>query len=239
MTRSVPPSEPNELIDQPEIWHEQEGTGSDPERPEREPTPPSGPAARPPAWTQSLTSTAPVPGPSGFYYADVPNRVIAYIVDDIVLAIIGFLLAIVLGGLLGGVTTSPSLDSAGGDLNVGAFLIVGIAGLAISFVYFGYFWTSVRATPGMKLLGLQIGDEADGHSIDWRQASVRWFILGIPSILATFASYVSSGIGFILSLIGIIWLIVLLYSIAQSPTKQGLHDRYAHTIIVKAARRVA
>ena len=33
--------------------------------------------------------------------------------------------------------------------------------------------------------------------------------------------------------------LVLLYSIAQSPTKQGLHDRYAHTILVKEGRRVS
>ena len=200
--------------------------------------PPRDPGSQPPAWTQSLTSTAPVPGPAGFYYADVPNRLIAYIIDVIVLVVMGFFLALLLGGIFGGITSQVgAVDGSGGELNVGAFLLVGIVHLAVSFGYFGYFWTAMRGTPGMRLLGLQIGHESDGHSIDWTQAFIRWLVLGIPSILATFASYVSSGLGVILSLVGLVWLIVLLYTIAQSPTKQGVHDRYARTILVKAGRR--
>ncbi|CAN5455049.1 hypothetical protein BH23CHL8_BH23CHL8_10870 [soil metagenome] len=204
----------------------------------RQDRPAGGP---PPSWTQSLTSTAPVPGPAGLFYADVPNRIIAYIIDVIVLAVIGFVVALVLGGIFGGImtTTEGAIDGATSDLNLFAFIVVAIGNLAISFAYFGYSWTTLRATPGMKLLGLQIGDERDGRSIDWNQALTRWLVLGIPSILASFASYVSSGLGFILSLVGLIWLIVLLYSIAKSPTKQGIHDRYARTIMVKAGRRLA
>jgi uncharacterized RDD family membrane protein YckC len=197
-----------------------------------------GPA---PSWTQTLTSTAPVPGPAGLFYADVPNRIIAYIIDVIVLAIIGFVVALVLGGLFGGIMTTGegAIGEATSDLNLLAFLVVGLGNLAISLAYFGYSWTALRATPGMRLLGLQLGDERDGRSIDWNQAFARWLVLGIPSILATFASYVSSGLGFILSLVGLVWLVVLLYSIAQSPTKQGIHDRLARTIMVKAGRRKA
>lgn len=192
-----------------------------------------------PSWQQNLTSTAPVPGPAGLFYADVPNRIIAYIIDVIILAIIGFVVSLVLGGLFGGITTAATVDSAGGELNFGAFIVVTIVQLAISFGYFGYFWSVQRGTPGMKLLSLQIGHESDGRSIDWSQAAIRWLILGIPSILATFASYMSAGLGFILSIVGLVWLIVLLYTIAQSPTKQGIHDRYARTIMVKAGRRAA
>ncbi len=137
------------------------------------------------------------------------------------------------------ITSARAIDSAGGDLNFGAFAAVTIAQLAISFAYFGYFWSVQRGTPGMKLLGLQIGDETDGHSISWNQAFIRWLVLGIPSILATFASYISAGLGLVLSIVGLVWLIVLLYSIAKSPTKQGFHDRYAHTIMVKTGRRAS
>jgi hypothetical protein len=35
----------------------------------------------------------------------------------------------------------------------------------------------------------------------------------------------------------VVWLLLLLYTIAQSPTKQGLQDRYAHTIVIKVRRR--
>lgn len=200
---------------------------------------PASPGGQPPSWQQNLTSTAPVAGPAGLFYADVPNRIIAYIIDIIILALIGFVVSLIVEGIFGGISTARTLDSAGGDLNLGAFVVVSVAQLAISFGYFGYFWSVQRATPGMRLLGLQIGAESDGHSIDWSQAFIRWLIIGIPSILATFASYTSAGLGLILSLVGLLWLIVLLYTIAQSPTKQGLHDRYAHTIMVKTGRRAS
>ena len=47
---------------------------------------------------------------------------------------------------------------------------------------------------------------------------------------------VSSG-RIILTVIGFARLSILLYTIAGSPTKQGLHDRYARTIVVKSGRR--
>jgi uncharacterized RDD family membrane protein YckC len=40
-------------------------------------------------------------------------------------------------------------------------------------------------------------------------------------------------------LLSLVWAIVLLITTAQSPTKQGLHDRYAKSVVVKAARAVA
>ena len=91
----------------------------------------------------------------------------------------------------------------------------------------------------MQLLGLQIGEETSGRSITMGQGFIRWLIIGIPSILAQFTGYLSAGLGFILGLVGIIWLLVLLWSIAKSATKQGYHDQAAHTIMVKSARRAA
>lgn len=195
---------------------------------------PPGQASR--GLTQNITSTTRTPGPAGFYYADVPNRIIALIIDVIVLGVLGLLLAQLLGGLL---NRPGALDASGGGLNVIPFLIVMLLELGISFLYFGYLWVTLRATVGMKLLGLQIGDEADARSIRWNQAVIRWLIVGIASMLTSTAAFVPSLVGMILTVVGATWLLMLLYGIAQSPTKQGLHDRYAHTILVKAGRRVA
>jgi len=59
------------------------------------------------------------------------------------------------------------------------------------------------------------------------------------SLLASLAVYVPSAIAVVLSVIGVAWLLLLLYSIAQSETKQGLHDRYARSIVVRTRRRTA
>jgi uncharacterized RDD family membrane protein YckC len=183
--------------------------------------------------TDSLTSTARMPGPAGLYYADVPNRIMALIIDIIVLSVVGFILAWLFGGL---VSEPGALDSAGGELDIGAFLVVLILQMVISFAYFGGLWTVVGATAGMKILGLRIGDEVAGGSVEWRRSLIRWLLLGIPALLASLAVYVPNTIGVILTILGVLWMLLLLYTIAQSPTKQGLHDRYAHTILIKVRR---
>jgi uncharacterized RDD family membrane protein YckC len=184
--------------------------------------------------TGTITSTEHIPGPSGFFYADVPNRILAMIIDIIVLSLIGFVLAALFGGL---VTRAGSLETAGGDLKVVPFSATVLLELLLSLAYFGYLWVTLRATLGMKLLGLQIGDETDGHSIGPRQAVVRWVLIGVPSVLVSLGVYVSSVIGLIVALVGLAWLALLLYTIARSHTKQGFHDRYAHTVMVKRRRR--
>jgi RDD family len=257
MTQSGPSQAGSPGVDQEPLWETPLG---DAEETDAGPasdvgTPTERPAVPPPVaarhartvgagggWAQSLTSTAAVPGPSGFVLADIPNRIIALVLDLILLAILGLLLALVLGGLFGGLTSGGStaggsFETAGGDLNVAAFLVVAIGQLAVSFGYFAYGWVMLRGTAGMKMLGLRVGDQDDGHGISWDQALVRWLLLGIPATLATFAVIVPSLVGLIFGLIGCLWLVLLLVSMAQSPSKQGLHDRRARTILVRSARR--
>ena len=109
------------------------------------PQPPNVPPPPPPSWTANLTSTAPTPGPAGFVYADVPNRVVAYIIDAIILGLIGVLVSIVLGGAFGGITTQLSgTDGGGVSVNYGAFSVVALSNLAIGAVYF--IWHVERPT---------------------------------------------------------------------------------------------
>ena len=178
-----------------------------------------------------------MPGPAGFTLADIPNRIIALVLDVILLAVVGLVLALVLGGLFGGLTgdassAGGSVQGAGGDLNVAAFLVVAIAQLAVSFGYFAYGWVMLRGTAGMKMLGLRIGDQDDGHAMSWDQALLRWLLLGIPATFATFAVTIPSLVGLLFGLIGFLWLVVLLVTMAQSPSKQGSQDRRARTIVV-------
>jgi len=153
----------------------------------------------------------------------VPNRIIAYIIDVILLGIINLIVLALVVAIMG------ASDAAS--------IVITVIGLVISIGYWVWSWSSRRMTVGMQLLGLQIGSEADGSTITQGQALVRWAIIGVPGLLASATSYFSSGLGVLLSLVGAIWLIALLVSIAQSATKQGYHDRYAKTIMVKAARR--
>jgi uncharacterized RDD family membrane protein YckC len=189
-----------------------------------------------PAWTGNITSQAPVAGPAGLYYADVPNRIFAIIIDGIIVGIVSAVISVFLPP-----ASQINLNATGfGDLvtinPVGA-LLRAVVSLVISGGYFVYMWTQMRGTVGMMVLGLQLGNETDGKSITLNQAIIRWLLLFGPSSLSQ-AVFAAPAIGPLIGLASFIWVIALLVTTAQSPTKQGLHDRYAHTIMVKAARAV-
>lgn len=180
--------------------------------------------------------TAPSPAaPSGLVYADVPNRVIAYIIDAVLVAIVIVIIGSILAAL--GLATSTLTAAAVVEVNYLATIILGLVGLAISGAYFIYMWTSARATIGMRVLGLQIGNAGDGATITMEQGVRRYLALAAPGILAQVFAPLPA-IGFLLSLLALGWIIYLLYTTAKSPTKQGFHDVFANTQIVKAARSV-
>jgi uncharacterized RDD family membrane protein YckC len=203
--------------------------------------PPQAPAPQAPtqpAWMTSMTSTVPVAGPAGFFYADIPNRAIAYIIDAIIL-FVGFLIVAAVLGAIGLHTTTLDLTSASlVSYNPIAGIIYGVLNLAISVAYFVYTWTAMRGTVGMKALGMQIGNAQDGATISMDQALRRALVLfGVGAVAQALGSW--PGLGILFSLAAFGWFIYLLYTTAVSPTKQGFHDKFANTMVVKAARSVA
>jgi uncharacterized RDD family membrane protein YckC len=168
-------------------------------------------------------------------YADVPNRIIAYIIDAILIGILNLIVGIVLGGFgLNAMTVNPDLTVS---VNYLAAVIQGLIGLLIGAAYFVYTWTRMRATVGMRLLGMQIGNAGDGRTMTTEQGVRRWLALSAPAIIAQVFSGIPL-IGAVIGLAGLIWYIWLIYTMANSPTKQGWHDVFANTQVVKAARTV-
>lgn len=184
---------------------------------------------------QAPPPPAAVPNAAGFVYADVPNRVIALIIDGIILAI----LTTIVTGIVYSIVGSPfTFDlNAGVGLAIVPLLIGAIVSLAISAVYYVYTWTTMRASPGHKILGMQVGNAVDGSTLTQEQAIRRWAVLFAPFSISQVA-YVAPTIGMIVGLLTLGYAIYLLWTTAQSPTKQGFHDKVANTVVVKAARSV-
>ena len=67
------------------------------------------------------------------------------------------------------------------------------------------------------------------------QAIRRWIALGAPFGIAQ-AFNPLPGIGLLIALAAFAWLIFLLWTTYSSPTKQGFHDKFANTMVVKATR---
>lgn len=191
----------------------------------------------PSSLARNLRSTQRAPGPAGLLLADAPNRVVALLIDMMVLSLVGLVVTASLGAALGGVVTARTLETTGGELNVVPFLIVAILVLALSLAYCAISWTRWQASPGMRLLGLAVLDEGGRHPLSGRQAFVRWLLVGIPATLTTLPVYVPSVVAMLLGVLGAAALAGLLATIGQSPSRQGLHDRHAGSVVTTVSRR--
>jgi len=191
-----------------------------------------GTTQAPPAGTGVLSAAtvgwvAPPPKPEptgtpGWVIASTGARVFAYILDGL---LAGIALAILIGIV---VAIAPGLRDGGIEVRVA----YAIAATGFYFIYFVGFWTSAgKATPGMRLLKLQVANAVDGKRLEIGPAVIRWLAIG----------FIFSIIGFIPAAAGwatglnVLWAIVLLITTATGSMHQGLHDRWAHSVVVRPA----
>jgi hypothetical protein len=173
------------------------------------------------------------PGPlAGTTIADFMTRIVAWIIDSVILGVIGFVASQITFRIL----------PFGIDLLAHAILIV-----AVSAGYFIYMWTVRRQTVGMIAMKLLVVTEGTGQTLTQSQAIQRWLYLGLPLAIASLLS-VGLGFGFfgfglgllailfvlapIAGLIAIGWQIFLLVQTNNDPRKRGPHDKAANSIVV-------
>lgn len=182
-----------------------------------------------PSWTSNLTAQGTIPGPGGVALADTPNRFIAAFIDFIILGVIGFIVSAVTTSVLG----DNILGGIFGNFRVPSVLssiVAVVIMLAVSGAYFIGTWTRMQgATVGMRLLKLQVRDATTGGPITQQQAINRWLFFGAPLAISWFQVF----LGLILSIVVLVYYIYLLITIAQSPTRQGLHDQQGKTVVAK------
>jgi hypothetical protein len=196
--------------------------------------PPPAPAATPPsastspAWLATMTSQQTLTGAGGLVYADVPARLIAYVIDAVILGIAFGILYGIFGALLIG-----SLATGLGFMSFVWFVVLVLIYAAGSAIYFIYTWTNLRGSPGQRIMGLETLNAADGAVLTQPQAIRRWLFLFGPVVLGQAASLMFGGLGFLVSVALIAYVVFLLYSTSNSPTRQGFHDVQASTVVVK------
>jgi uncharacterized RDD family membrane protein YckC len=174
-----------------------------------EPAPPVAPPPAEPAgyaWTTPVEPAGPAPG---VRFAGHGGRLVAYIVDSIILSVVATVVAIALGVL------TAAFASAGSDaLAVLSGIGIFVALIAVSLGYFPWFWARGGATPGMRLFRLRVVRDADGGPISGGQAILR--LIGF---------WVSS---FVLYL-GFIWILI-------DSRRRGWHDLIAGTVVIELDR---
>jgi uncharacterized RDD family membrane protein YckC len=167
-------------------------------------------------------------GPApGVTYADLVMRIVAYIIDTIIF----FVLAVVIGSIV-----ILAIFAGGGIIELIGTVVLVVLSLVGSAIYFVYFWTAMRASPGQKMLSLETVNAADGATLTRDQAIKRWAYLFGPFALGSALGYAPGVLGVLGSLIGLLaigYAIYLLYTVSQSPKRQGFHDVQASTVVVK------
>lgn len=170
------------------------------------PPPPVQPvpvAPAPSAWQPVQVETGPAPG---VRFAGHGGRLVAYIIDGIILSAIMIVLSIVLTAIFFGAAAS---DNAGAAAGAG-FLYLFLIGV-ISILYFPFFWQRSGQTPGMKMFRLRVVRDEDGGPISWGKAFLR--LIGF---------WVSSAVFYL----GFIWIFI-------DKRHRGWHDLIAGTVVIE------
>lgn len=161
-------------------------------------------------------------------YAGVIARVLAYIVDAIILGIVNYFIGLMLG------KDSP-------------YIIITII---LELVYFAIMEGSkLQASLGKLLLKMKVTDE-NGERLSMLKAGARYLILSVFSISGDIVTLVQgkapavtptnmsqalkslTSLSSILALAGIVYTIIMLIFILSSQYGQGIHDRIVKSYVI-------
>ena len=134
--------------------------------------------------TQSDPTPVPRPAPPGYRYAGPWIRLMALIIDGVLLYAIIFVLFLVLGGLLfmafpqAAESTLIHGDSDGWPAGPVAYVVLSVVMLA----WYGGWQAGIGGTPGMLALKLRVRDPSGEDNPSPREAVIR----SSPQVLAGF-----------------------------------------------------
>jgi hypothetical protein len=173
--------------------------------------------------------TRPAPGKrevaEGLVVADTASRFAAYATDRLILFVV------ILAASIPFIQAPPPVTFAPAPAIASPIVIAGrLAAVLIEALYFIAFWSGGRrATPGQRLSRIEVGNAFDGASLTVGQATRRWLGFGLWLTLVNLVTALNtiSAVAFPL------WTVALLWTTVNSPTKQGLHDRFANTLLVR------
>jgi len=166
-------------------------------------------APPPVPWEAPVEPVGPAPGVE---FAPHGSRILAYLLDSVLLFVL--MIALLVLGLAAGagdLQTATDAGEAVSGVTVAVFALLVLAWLIIVFAYFPFFWARGGQTPGMRPFGLVIVRDQDGGRIGWGAAWLR--LIGM---------YVASSVFYL----GFIWIFV-------DKRRRGWHDLIASTVVIK------
>lgn len=110
----------------------------------------------PTAWQAPDPEAGPAPGVE---FAGFGARLVAYIIDSLIILVVIIVLAIVAGLA---VFVLPLLS-----------IVPILAILIVPLIYFPYYWQKSGQTPGKKMMGIKVVRDTDGGPLTWGTAVIR------------------------------------------------------------------
>jgi uncharacterized RDD family membrane protein YckC len=141
-------------------------------------------------------------------YAGFWKRVAAYVIDALVIGILGAVIGAAIGGLMGAAFGLGGGLDAGGKLAIQG--VVQLVSLLLTACYYGWFYASMQqATPGKMAIGIKVV-RSDGEGCGFWRGFGRYFAMILSGLVL--------GIGFLMA--------------AFTARKQCLHDMICDTVVV-------
>lgn len=160
------------------------------------------------AWEAPVEPTGPAPGVA---FAPHGPRLVAYILDGLILSVAAIVVSVpwlVALGATGGFDRDGPRDPVTFTIATIAWvLVIG----AMSLLYFPFFWQRSGQTPGMRPFHLWVVLDRDGTGFGWGTALLR--VLGM---------YVASSVFYL----GFIWILI-------DKRHRGWQDLIAGTVVIK------
>ncbi|MFJ8074683.1 RDD family protein [Streptomyces sp. NPDC096176] len=151
--------------------------------------------------------------------ADFGKRVLARLIDMIIVFVPLFLISLIFGGL-GVATGGDDWDEITDRVNTGEQWLWSLISLV---VYVGYDTIMTKMggqTVGKKIMKLRVAMLNDGRAPDTGSSLLRAVVLWVPALVCCFCVW---------------WLVILITVFTNKPYRQGLHDKAAKTVVVSAA----
>ena len=167
-------------------------------------------------------------------FAHPVRRILAYLLDGLLLVVVIFAAAVVATAILGPTVRFDSgVDAGGVVVDAGRTYINAVVGTLISALYFIGSWCRSGRTPGQAVFGIRVGHVEDGSLLGVPAAIVRWAALGAPIALASPFAREVPGAGARLTLGVGVWLIALLVTTVVDRHNRGLHDRLSGSAVFR------
>ena len=194
---------------------------------------------------ETPTGAGPVLLRPGYVAGSIGGRFVAWLIDGLLSSLIPgalFLFVFDWAGFFRNVLDRIQVDASGRVIPTAGYaytipitldvILLYLILVAVQFLYFVGFWTSRwQATPGMIGLKMRVVDANTGAGLTILQATKRWIAMGWwLGLLALVPALQSAG-----SLAQFAVNLFLFFSIVTNDRKQGLHDKFAGSQVIRSS----